>query len=74
MPPHGRLLIAEQVLVPTQLQPIAALLDMQMLVSTEGGRERMAEEFESLLRASGFELRRIIPTTSIISLLEAVKR
>jgi len=39
-----------------------------------GGRERTEEEYRALLRRSGFELVRVIGTTSPLSLIEAVAR
>lgn len=36
------------------------------------GRERDREQFRELLKAAGLELKRIIPTRSISSIIEAV--
>jgi len=44
--------------------------DLNMMVMT-GGRERTQEEFTSLLAAAGLRLKRIIPTLSPISVMEA---
>jgi O-methyltransferase domain/Dimerisation domain len=49
----------------------AYLLDLEMLVATLGGRERTESEFRTLLAATGFELLRVVPTTSPVSVLEA---
>jgi hypothetical protein len=43
-----------------------------MLLLT-GGRERSEEEYRSLLRSNGFELTRLIPTSSMLNIIEAVK-
>lgn len=43
-----------------------------MLMMT-GGRERTEEEYRLLLRSTGFELTRVIPTPSMLSIIEAVK-
>ena len=45
------------------------LMDVNMLVMT-GGRERTAEEFAALYRASGFELCRIVPVHPMLSVVE----
>jgi hypothetical protein len=45
-------------------------LDLTMLTLLTG-RERTAAEFDALLRASDFELTRIIPTAAQLSILEA---
>jgi hypothetical protein len=45
-----------------------------MLVLTSGGRERTGPEFRQLLADAGFELRRVFPTQSPFSILEAEPR
>jgi hypothetical protein len=55
----GRLLILEMI-VPEGNEPsVAKLLDLEVLVMG-GGRERTLTEFDALLKASGFEMNRII--------------
>ena len=39
-----------------------------------GGRERSAEEFRGLFDRAGFDLVRIVPTTSPVCVIEARKR
>lgn len=78
MGPGAVLLVIEQVL-PEHLEAGAAAqrlarLDLQMLVLTPGGRERTESEFRRLLADAGFELRRVIPTQSPFSILEAAPR
>jgi hypothetical protein len=75
MAPGSVLLLVEQ-LLPEHLEvgPAAqrlARLDLQMLVLTPGGRERMEQEFRSLLQEAGFDLRQVIPTASPFRILEA---
>ena len=68
---HGRVLVVECV-VPDGSEPsFSKLLDLNMLVMT-GGRERTQSEFVQLLSASGLKLRRIIPTASPLSIIEAI--
>ena len=67
----GTLLVVERVL-PAQNPSIEAThTDIHMLVMT-GGRERTAEEFQTLLAASEFELVRAIPTGSLLHIIEAI--
>jgi hypothetical protein len=67
--PDGRVLIMEAVIDPASgAGAPGKLLDINMLVMT-GGRERTAEEFAALYRASGFELTRII-SAGPISVIE----
>ena len=49
----------------------AVMVDITMLVRV-GGRERTAAEYAVLLKRTGFELERIIPTAAGHSVLEAV--
>jgi hypothetical protein len=47
------------------------MFDMYMLVLS-GGMERTAEEYGELLHSGGFQLTRIIPTQSPVSVIEAL--
>jgi hypothetical protein len=74
MPAQSRLIIIERRL-PDLAEPEAYaegfLTDLEMLVMTSGGRERTETEFRGLLANAGFELQRIVPTASPLSLFEA---
>ena len=52
----------------------AYALDLEMLVLTPGGRERTEAQFRRLVADAGFALRRVIPTQSPFSILEAAPR
>lgn len=70
--PGGKLLIVE-VVVPEGNEPhYSKLLDLEMLTSP-GGVERTAQEYDALLAQAGLRLTRIIPTKSPFSIIEAVK-
>jgi len=72
MEPGGRVLIVEQV-IPAGNDPFPGkLLDLNMLVMTEGGRERTPEEYAQLLQSAGLRLNRIVPTASPMSVVEAL--
>ena len=73
MPPHGRLLLAERVVPPGNEPGEAKLFDINMLV-TAGGQERTEAEYAKLFQAAGFEMTRVIPTRSPLSLAEAVPK
>ena len=45
--------------------------DMVMLV-VPGGQERTEAEYDSLLGKAGFRLNRVVPTESVVSVVEAV--
>ncbi|MCP5419007.1 MAG: methyltransferase [Gammaproteobacteria bacterium] len=68
---QARLLIAEMVIPPGTEPAFAKLFDMAMLVLTSGGRERTEAEFQKLLAEAGFNLAKVIPTTSTVSIIEA---
>jgi predicted O-methyltransferase YrrM len=68
--PDGRVLLMEAVLEPGNgVGAPGKLLDINMLVMT-GGRERTAAEYGDLLRASGFELVRVVGANPQISVIE----
>lgn len=68
--PGGRLILIEAVLQPANVPDYGKVLDIEMLL-LPGGRERTEEEFAALLARAGFELTRIVPTESPLSVLEA---
>lgn len=74
MPDGGTLLLVENVVEPDNRPSPAKFLDINMLVMTVGGRERSSEEWRELCEAAGFELSRIIPTSTGICVIEGKKR
>lgn len=71
MGPNGRLLIVETVLPEGNTPHQGKLQDLVMLVFP-GGQERTEAEYAALLAKAGFALRRVVPTTSVVSIVEAV--
>jgi hypothetical protein len=68
---NGRLLIIETVLPEGNTPHQGKLQDLVMLLFP-GGQERTAREYAVLLEKGGFRLQRIVPTTSVVSIIEAV--
>jgi hypothetical protein len=68
--PNGRVLLLEAVLQPGNAPDLGKLIDIEMLM-IRGGRERSESEFRALLASAGFELTRVIPTRSPLSVIEA---
>jgi len=66
------LLILEMVVPGPNIPSYSKLVDMQMLATLPGGRERTLAEFESLLKKSGFRMKRLIPTIAPMAILETV--
>ena len=72
MPDNAKVLVIDSVVPPPGVPHFSKFLDLEMLM-LPGGMERTAEQFETLLTASGFKMTGIIPTPSPISIVEAVK-
>jgi len=71
IPAAGRLLIVEM-LVPEGNDPSAAKnFDMLMMLFPPDGLERTEHEYRTLLQAGGFEISRVTPTASPVSVIEA---
>ena len=68
----GCVLLAELVLPEGTAPSMAKLADLGMLIMTSGGRERTEAEYRRLCDRAGFRLTRIMPSTGLVSLLEAV--
>jgi hypothetical protein len=66
----GRVILLESVIPPGNQPDFGKLIDIEMLLMP-GGRERTGEEFRSLFDRAGFELTRIVPTESPLSVVEA---
>jgi hypothetical protein len=55
--------------------PVGRVLDLQMLLSTDGGRERTQREYSDLLDQAGLRLTGVLQTQPVVpSLLEVVRR
>jgi hypothetical protein len=70
MNPGGRVILLESVLLPGNTPDFGKLIDLEMLMMP-GGRERTEAEFRSLLQRAGFDLTRVVPTQSPLSVIEA---
>ena len=70
---RGAVILLESV-IPSGPEPdLGKFIDIEMLL-WPGGRERTAEEFRTLLDRSGFELTKIVPTKSPLSVIEAIRK
>jgi hypothetical protein len=73
LPKNGRVILLESVLAAGNAPDLGKLIDLEMLMMP-GGRERTADEFRALFAANGYELTKIVPTKSPLSVVEAVRR
>jgi hypothetical protein len=71
IPANGRLLIIDAVIPPGSDPHPAKIVDIVMM-GVLTGRERSEEEFSRLLDAADFTLNRVIPTHSMLAIVEAV--
>lgn len=69
--PGGKLLVVDAVIKPGNEMDPAKYMDIEMLLFP-GGHERTETQFRELLAAAGWSLTRVIPTASILSIVEAV--
>jgi hypothetical protein len=67
----GKLLILDAVIGPGNGPDFKKFLDLEMLLMP-GGRERTEAEFRELLARAGFKVTRIVPTPSMVAVIEAV--
>jgi hypothetical protein len=70
LPRHGRVLVVENLVPPGNTPSFAKWLDLLMLVYA-GGRERTEQEYRVLFEGAGLALRRVLPTSTGITVLEA---
>jgi hypothetical protein len=70
MKPDSRLLIVEMVLAAGDVPQFGKIIDIVMLV-IPGGQERTEAEYRTLLSKAGFRLDRVVPTDSLVSVVDA---
>ncbi len=73
MPDNGKVMIIEMIIPEGNKSSFSKLLDIQMLVSMKGGKERTVREFRDLMSESGLSRPRIIPTIAPLALIIAGK-
>lgn len=73
MSPKGKLLVIESVIPPGNEPFGGKFLDLVMLL-IPGGKERTEDEYRTLFGKGGFELTRVVPTDTEVSIIEAVRR
>ena len=72
MNPGGRVLLIEMVLPPGNAPHPGKMLDIMMMVGP-GGQERTEQEYRALLEKAKLRLTRVVPTTTPVSVVEAVQ-
>src|SRR4051812_27346813 len=72
-PKRGKVILFESVIAGGAAPDLGKFIDIEML-ALPGGKERSADEFRALFAGAGFELTRIVPTQSPLSVVEAVRK
>jgi hypothetical protein len=73
MSPGNKLLLVESVIPPGNDPFMGKFLDLTMML-IPGGKERTADEYRELYDKAGFDLVRIVPTSTEVSVVEGIRR
>lgn len=74
IPQNTPLLLIETLIAPDNKPSIGKFIDLQMMIATDGGKERTAEEYESILNQAGFVIRKIHKNPTPFCVIEAQKK
>ncbi|CNI45479.1 methyltransferase [Yersinia vastinensis] len=74
MQPNGKVLIMDTIIPEGNRPHFGKTMDILMLASFDGGRERTETELKALLAKADLKINRIIETGSYLSIIEAVAR
>jgi hypothetical protein len=69
---NGKLILLESVITPGDAPHPSKFTDLEMIVFTPSGKERTELEFQDLFQKAGFKLSRIIPTPTLVSIIEGI--
>jgi hypothetical protein len=69
--PDGALFVIEYVLPGQNHRHIGNIIDLWLMLLL-GARERSAEQYAELFAGAGFKLNKVIPTSSPVSIIEAI--
>jgi hypothetical protein len=73
MSDRAKLLVCEKLVPPGNGFSVAKIMDLVMLVQTDGGRERSEAEFRELFERAGLRLARVVQTRADNSILEVTR-
>lgn len=71
MKPGGSVFVFEHIVAAANVPDFAKILDIEMLVVTNGGRERTLEEFEKLFAAAGMKIVKVHQCPGPVQAIEA---
>jgi len=73
LPDEGKILLIEMVISEDNKPSFGKLIDIQMMVFMNKGKERTVKEYETILARAGFRISKITPTIAPVSIIEAMK-
>jgi hypothetical protein len=73
LPANGKILIIEMIVEEDNKPSFAKLIDIQMMVFMQSGRERTRKEYKELLNRAGLKITNVTPTVSPLFIIEAIK-
>ena len=73
LPANGKVLVCEMVVSENSAPEMVKMLDIEMLMLTDGGMERTESEFRELFAKAGLRLNRMVRTEGPMCVLEAVR-
>lgn len=73
MAPGSKLLVVESVIPPGNDPFMGKFLDLTMML-IPGGKERTEDEFRELYDKAGYDLERVVPTSTEVSVIEGIRR
>ena len=74
LPDNGKILLIEMVLEEDNRPSYGKIIDIQMMVCMQDGKERTRKEFRAIIEKAGLKIKRIVPTIAPFSIIELMKR
>ncbi len=71
MKPNGRILVVDSVIKSGNSFEMSKLIDLQIMATCHGGKERTKKQFEEIFNKSGLKLIKVHETAAVFSILEA---
>jgi hypothetical protein len=73
LPENGKILLIELVVEEDNRPSFGKIIDIQMLVCMEAGKERTIKEFQAIIEQADLRISKIIPTIAPFSVIELIK-
>lgn len=73
LPDNGKVLLIEMIVEEDNRPSYGKIIDIQMLVCMQAGKERTRKEFQAIIEKAGLKIKRIVPTIAPFSIIEIMK-